>query len=1258
MATSRLRGLALSAALVLLASCSSSGNGGTDTGGSLPDGGDSGVKDVPADLDVVVGDVPADTSESGSVAVEYALNQEKTCGLSFSGYTLLEVSAQHLPEATFKGAAGIKSVELYVGTEAVKSKQVDSTSSSKDGKYTLEIDVEGNAVFEKLKVSKTDAEGNTVKVVPDGKIQFLLVVKTKANPDPEPSGARQTIQLNLDRSGPTLIINSPTSVDGAPVKTQGALDVSAGTKDSGTKAVMLRFFVGDLEVASLENPKLTNKVSLDLSGVPSGLSDLRVTSEDCLGNISEATVPLKVIATPRFELPPLLSIPTSFGIVAGLVRPLDSDTDGLDTDGDGKDADYDQNSEVDLDRDGVDGQGPNDIVVYGATGVGWFRGKGDGTFQPFSMLFETPSVISVQVLDMTGDGLRDLLVLTSNAGVTTLLLVHQQQTLKADETVESVEFVEAETFTFPPEAVLTVMQVGDMNLDGFPDVIVGGPGQTYAAAVMLHSKKTEPPPAPPVSGDVVSQEGSDATGEVVEGPDRYLLDPAVLGGPYSVSGIVLGRFNGDSVPDLILGRGDTPLLSCVVNDKAGGFDISFNQQLYGEGTGVLAAANLLGSSEDDLVVSAFAQQALYVLEGNGWGCVNALGPLFEDEHTFGVQHVTNLIDSGFLDDGAVGLGEILSVGGTVDSIVIRDLNGDSIPDIAAAVPDANHLAVFVGDQSYQGRFRQGLFVEPGKAPHAMIPGHFDGDTFTDLACVVGDGTTVAILLNKGLNPEGVKPVALPRFAAPMTLPMPVAFDWQGGRLSPSHMLVDDFGEDGLPDVVVATAPDKQTMDWSGQDEERTLPLVLTYLSQKPPVGPPFPVTPPLKTATSLVFNQTLAGLESGSLDGYDTQADLALAVSATVATPCAGRNFDVMRGNYDFDWVHDKKELGGTGTDFYMKYGEYYGAPGQFWPLGGFLGVQAITGIAVAPLDTEPPDDVILFGPQQGTPGDPDFQPDTVATYLTQYDSNWVSDCPGYDQTHFVCAPYWPMEQTDMDCSGQVPDPGEDGEPVDFCHPETGGGVCLAVKDPADASDELNVGEGGKRPVAVVVADFDGDAKGCSDILAANEDSGDVTYLRGDCDAGVYKFHNPAKLPRKFAVGMKPLDIAAADFDQDGHLDAVVALEENVSVIWGVDGTKFESPVFLLKLSDGSIAPSSVEVGDVNQDGLTDIMMTVPAEDRIVVFVNGGQRDFVGPHTIPAGKVPVKVTVADMDNDKCDDVVVLNQEGRSVTVLRNLRCEK
>jgi hypothetical protein len=29
-----------------------------------------------------------------------------------------------------------------------------------------------------------------------------------------------------------------------------------------------------------------------------------------------------------------------------------------------------------------------------------------------------------------------------------------------------------------------------------------------------------------------------------------------------------------------------------------------------------------------------------------------------------------------------------------------------------------------------------------------------------------------------------------------------------------------------------------------------------------------------------------------------------------------------------------------------------------------------------------------------------------------------------------------------------------------------------------------------------------------------------------------------------------------------------------------------------------------------------------------------------------------------MDNDKCDDVVVLNQEGRSVTVLRNLRCEK
>jgi hypothetical protein len=100
--------------------------------------------------------------------------------------------------------------------------------------------------------------------------------------------------------------------------------------------------------------------------------------------------------------------------------------------------------------------------------------------------------------------------------------------------------------------------------------------------------------------------------------------------------------------------------------------------------------------------------------------------------------------------------------------------------------------------------------------------------------------------------------------------------------------------------------------------------------------------------------------------------------------------------------------------------------------------------------------------------------------------------------------------------------------------------------------------------------------------------------------------------PVNYAVGARPNDVKAADFNNDGHLDLVTAnvISNNVSVLLGnADGT-FQPA----RNSLTSAYPLSLAVGDFNRDGKLDVATAndyVPGNDGVNVLLGQGDGTFV-----------------------------------------------
>jgi hypothetical protein len=186
----------------------------------------------------------------------------------------------------------------------------------------------------------------------------------------------------------------------------------------------------------------------------------------------------------------------------------------------------------------------------------------------------------------------------------------------------------------------------------------------------------------------------------------------------------------------------------------------------------------------------------------------------------------------------------------------------------------------------------------------------------------------------------------------------------------------------------------------------------------------------------------------------------------------------------------------------------------------------------------------------------------------------------------------------------------------------------------------------GLSPVCIAAADLRGN--GILDLVVAESDTSTIGVLLGNGD-GTFGYETEYELPQP------PGSIVIDDFNHDGKPDVAAAMVTNlqsgstnvpyIALLQG-DGTgKLAAPVITYKQNFESSA-WNIASGDVNNDGLPDILLTGPGWENSQVFINNGDGTFTPGATViandPDSGIPFLADgrLGDINGDGCADAVV------------------
>ncbi len=137
--------------------------------------------------------------------------------------------------------------------------------------------------------------------------------------------------------------------------------------------------------------------------------------------------------------------------------------------------------------------------------------------------------------------------------------------------------------------------------------------------------------------------------------------------------------------------------------------------------------------------------------------------------------------------------------------------------------------------------------------------------------------------------------------------------------------------------------------------------------------------------------------------------------------------------------------------------------------------------------------------------------------------------------------------------------------------------------------------------------------------------------------------------------------VAAADIDMDGHQDLAVGngYQPTVTVFYGSgDGMTFTPQQYSAcptarTCATDDLGTFAIAIGDLDHNGLPDLVTTNNVDSTISVMPNGGSRMFSTDmvKNLTVGTNPLGLALADLNNDQFADVVVANGNANNISVL-------
>ncbi|KNC52434.1 uncharacterized protein AMSG_08413 [Thecamonas trahens ATCC 50062] len=180
-------------------------------------------------------------------------------------------------------------------------------------------------------------------------------------------------------------------------------------------------------------------------------------------------------------------------------------------------------------------------------------------------------------------------------------------------------------------------------------------------------------------------------------------------------------------------------------------------------------------------------------------------------------------------------------------------------------------------------------------------------------------------------------------------------------------------------------------------------------------------------------------------------------------------------------------------------------------------------------------------------------------------------------------------------------------------------------------------------PYGVAVGDINGDS--LLDLLVAAENSDAIEVFVGTGPGAFSPV--PVDITSSLPTSQQPRgprQVMVHDFDGDGHNEViftsssssgrrVIALRGRADLV-SVPAT---SAVLLDDNSDGAY---TLDIGDINNDGLDDVAVTLRSENRVVVYYNRGGLQF-SPRFVAVEGIdqPFAVKIGDLNNDGWPDLV-------------------